>query len=59
MLVLKLCPGQTLWVGSDVQVTVLGNSQEFVRVGVQTRQFQEIKIDEDELWGKGQADETQ
>jgi sRNA-binding carbon storage regulator CsrA len=32
MLILKLYPGQTIWVGKDIQITVLGNLQEFVRM---------------------------
>ncbi len=58
MLILKLYPGQTIWVGKDIQITVLGNLQEFVRMGVQTRQLQNIKVGEKELWDKEQAHET-
>ena len=46
MLILKLYPGQTIWVGKDIQITVLGNLQEFVRMGVQIRQLQNIKVGE-------------
>ncbi len=58
MLILKLYPGQTIWVGKDIQITVLGNIQGFVRMGVQTRQLQNIKVGEKELWDKDQAHET-
>jgi len=58
MLILKLYPGQTIWVGKDIQITVLGNLQEFVRMGVQTRQLQNIKVGEKELWDKEQVHET-
>ena len=58
MLILKLYPGQTIWVGKDIQITVLGNLQEFVRMGVQTRQLQNIKVGEKELCDKEQVHET-
>ncbi len=49
MLISKLYPGQPIWVGKDIQITVLGNLQEFVRMGVQIRQLQNIKVGEKEL----------
>ena len=58
MLILKLYPGQTIWVGKDIQVTVLGNLQGLVRVGVQTRQLQNITVGEEEPWDKRQPHET-
>ncbi len=54
MLILKLCPGQTIWIGQDIQITVLGNMQGLVRVGVQTRQSQDIEIAAEECWDKEQ-----
>ena len=59
MLILKLYPGQTIWIGKDVQVTVLGNLEGLVRVGVQTRELRDIQIAEEEFWNKGQIDESQ
>ncbi len=55
MLILKLHPGQTIWIGKDIQVTVLGNLQKFVRIGVQTRQLQRIEVAEEEFWDQGQS----
>ena len=43
----------------DIQVTVLGNLKGLVRLGVQTRQSQNIEIAEEELWGKGRSRERQ
>ncbi len=54
MLILKLHPGQTIWIGKDIQVTVLGNHEELVRVGVQTRHLQNIEVAEEEFWDTGQ-----
>ena len=59
MLLLKLHPGQTIWIGKDTQVTVLGNLQRFVRVSVQTRQLQHIEVAEEEFWHTGQSCEQQ
>jgi len=58
MLISKLYPGQPIWVGKDIQITVLGNLQEFVRMGVQIRQLQNIKVGEKELWDKERPHET-
>lgn len=55
MLILKLHPGQTIWIGKDVQVTVLGNLKGFVRIGVQTRQLQSIEIAGEEFWDQRQS----
>ncbi len=57
MLILKLHPGQTIWIGKDIQVTVLGNHRGLVRVNVQTRQLQSIEIAEEEFWDTGQPHE--
>ncbi len=59
MLILKLYPGQTIWIGKEIQITVLGNHQGLVRVGVQTRQLQDIEIAEEEFWNTGQSYEQQ
>ncbi len=50
MLILKLHPGQTIWIEKDAQVTVLGNLRGFVHIGVQTCQLQSIEIGEEEFW---------
>jgi sRNA-binding carbon storage regulator CsrA len=59
MLILKLYPGQTIWIGKGIQVTVLGNLEGLVRIGVQTRQLEDIKVAEEEFWDKGQSHEPQ
>lgn len=59
MLILKLRPGQTLWVGQNIQVTILGNLKGLVRVGVQTRELQDIKIAKEEFWNQGSSYEPQ
>jgi len=59
MLILKLHPGQTIWIGKDTQISVLGNLKGLVRVGVQTRELQDIKIAEEEFWDTGQSYEQQ
>ena len=59
MLILKLYPGQTIWVGKDTQITVLGNLKELVRVGVRTRELQDIQIAKEEFWDQGRPDEPQ
>lgn len=57
MLILKLYPGQTIWIEKDIQITVLGNMDGIVRLGIQTRQLQDIKVAEEELWGRGESHE--
>jgi sRNA-binding carbon storage regulator CsrA len=59
MLILKLRPGQTLWMGQNIQVTVLGNLKGLVRVGVQTRELQDIQIAKEEFWDQGSSYEPQ
>ena len=55
MLILKLHPRQKIWIGKDVQVTVLGNLGGFVRIGIQTRQLQSIEIAREESWDQEQS----
>lgn len=59
MLILKLYPGQTIWIGQDIQVTVLGNLKGLIRIGVQTRQLQDIKVAGEEFWDREPFDEPQ
>ena len=59
MLILKLHPGQTIWIGKNTQVTVLGNLKGLVRVGVKTRELQDIQIAKEEFWDQGSSYEPQ
>ncbi len=58
MLILKIYPGQITWIAKDIQITVLGNSQKFVRWNLKTGQLQNIAAREEGLWDKKQAHET-
>ena len=59
MLILKLHPEQTIWIGKDTQVTVLGNLKGLVHVGIQTRELQDIQIAKEEFWDQGSSYEPQ
>ena len=59
MLILKLHPGQTIWIGKDIQVTMLGNLRGFMRIGIQTRQLQRIEVAKKEFWDQEQAHESE
>ena len=34
MLILQCHPGQSIWIGKDIQIVVLGQSKSFTRIGI-------------------------
>ncbi len=34
MLILQRCPGQSIWIGNDIQIVVLGHSNGITRIGI-------------------------
>lgn len=47
MLVLQRYPGQSIWVGDNIQITILGNSNGVTRVGIEAPR--EVRITRDEI----------
>lgn len=47
MLILQRYPGQSIWIGNDIQIIVLGNSKGTCRIGINAPS--ELKIIREEL----------
>lgn len=47
MLILQRHPGQSIWIGENIQVTILGNTKGITRVGIKAPK--EVNIIREEL----------
>ena len=55
MLILQRQPGQSIWIGKDIQVVVLGHFNGITHIGIEAPR--QIKIVRDEVRNEGSSNE--